>query len=116
MTVKVHPLRLTLNSGFTTREVLHAGVQIQDHMTTQNSGTGSTGSTTTVIDGLIIDVLAGVMPDDHEALDGGRHSMSTGEEDAGTLGIVNGDYTIELSVMKGTTSQWNHPTSCSRWI
>ena len=57
-------------------------------MTTQNSGTGSTGSTTTVIDGLIIDVLAGVMPDDHEALDGGRHSMSTGEEDAGTLGIV----------------------------
>lgn len=99
-----------LNSGFTTREVLHAGVQIQDHMTTQNSGTGSTGSTTTVIDGLIIDVLAGVMPDDHEALDGGRHSMSTGEEDAGTLGIVNGDYTIELSVMKGTTSQWNHPT------
>ena len=99
-----------LNSGFTTREVLHAGVQIQDHMTTQNSGTGSTGSTTTVIDGLIIDVLAGVMPDDHEALDGGRHSMSTGEEDAGTLGIVNGDYTIELSVIEGTTSQWNHPT------
>ena len=26
------------------------------------------------------------------------------------LGIVNGDYTIELSVMKGTTNQWNHPT------
>ena len=101
---------LDLDTDFTTREVLHAGVQIQDHMTTQNSGTGSTGSTTTVIDGLIIDVLAGVMPDDHEALDGGRHSMSTGEEDAGTLGIVNGDYTIELSVMKGTTSQWNHPT------
>ena len=99
-----------LSTGFTTREVLHAGVQIQDHMTTQNSGTGSAGSTTTVIDGLIIDVLAGVMPDDHEALDGGRHSMSTGEEDAGTLGIVNGDYTIELSVMKGTTNQWNHPT------
>ena len=99
-----------LSTGFTTREVLHAGVQIQDHMTTKNSGTGSAGSTTTVIDGLIIDVLAGVMPDDHEALDGGRHSMSTGEEDAGTLGIVNGDYTIELSVMKGTTNQWNHPT------
>ena len=99
-----------LSTGFTTREVLHAGVQIQDHMTTQNSGTGSAGSTTTVIDGLIIDVLAGVMPDDHEALDGGRHSMSTGEEDAGTLGIVNGDYTIEISVMKGTTNQWNHPT------
>jgi hypothetical protein len=99
-----------LSTGFTTREVLHAGVQIQDHMTTQNSGTGSAGSTTTVIDGLIIDVLAGVMPDDHEALDGGRHSMSTGEEDAGTLGIVNGDYTIELSVLKGTTNQWNHPT------
>jgi len=99
-----------LSTGFTTREVLHAGVQIQDHMTTQNSGTGSAGSTTTVIDGLIIDVLAGVMPDDHEALDGGRHSMSTGEEDAGTLGIVNGDYTIELSVMKGTTNQLNHPT------
>lgn len=101
---------LDLDTDFTTREVLHAGVQIQDHMTTQNSGTGSTGSTTTVIDGLIIDVLAGVMPDDHEALDGGRHSMSTGEEDAGTLGIVNGDYTLELSVLKGTTKKWSHPT------
>ena len=99
-----------LSTGFTTREVLHAGVQIQDHMTTQNSGTGSAGSTTTVIDGLIIDVLAGVMPDDHEALDGGRHSMSTGKEGAGPRGIFNGDYTIELSVMKGTTNQWNHPT------
>ncbi|MGB0365805.1 MAG: hypothetical protein ACPGJD_07090, partial [Candidatus Poseidoniaceae archaeon] len=73
-----------LNTGFTTREVLHAGVQIQDHMTTENSGTGSTGSTTTVIDGLIIDVLAGVMPDNHGPLDGGLHSMSTGEDDAGT--------------------------------
>ena len=101
---------LDINSGFTTREVLHAGVQIQDHMTTQNSGSGQQGSTTTVIDGLIIDVLSGIMPDDHEPLDGGLHSMSTGEEDAGTLGIVNGDYTIELSVLKGTTQKWSHPT------
>jgi hypothetical protein len=50
------------------------------------------------------------MPDDHEPLDGGLHSMSTGEEDAGTLGIVKGDYTIELTVMKGVTSKWSHPT------
>ena len=85
-------------------------------MTTQNSGTGSTGSTTTVIDGLIIDVLAGVMPDDHEALDGGRHSMSTGEEDAGTLGIVQGDYTLELSVLKGTSQKMESSHSCGQWI
>ena len=98
-----------LNTGFTTREVLHAGVQIQDHMTTENSGTGNTGSTTTVIDGLIIDVLAGVMPDNHGPLDGGLHSMSTGEDDAGTLGIVQGDYTLELSVFKGATKKWSHP-------
>ena len=101
---------IDLNTGFTTREVLHAGVQIQDHMTTENSGSGQQGTTTTVIDGLIIDVLAGIMPDDHEALDGGLHSMSTGEEDAGTLGIVQGDYTLELSVLKGTTKKWSHPT------
>jgi hypothetical protein len=101
---------IDLNSGFTTREVLHAGVQIQDHMTTQNSGSGQQGTTTTVIDGLIIDVLAGIMPDDHEPLDGGLHSMSTGEEDAGTLGIVQGDYTLELSVLKGTNKKWSHPT------
>jgi len=101
---------LDLNPGFMTREILHAGVQIQDHMTSKNTGTGSSGSTTTVIDGLIIDVLAGIMPDDHEPLDGGLHSMSTGEEDAGTLGIVKGDYTIELTVMKGVTSKWSHPT------
>ena len=101
---------LEINPGFTTREVLHAGVQIQDHMTTQNSGSGSQGSTTTVIDGLIIDVLAGIMPDDHEPLDGGLHSMSTGEEDAGTLGIVTGDYTLELSVLKGGDQKWSHPT------
>lgn len=101
---------IDLNPGFTTREVLHAGVQIQDHMTSENSGTGTSGSTTTVIDGLIIDVLAGIMPDDHEPLDGGLHSMSTGEEDAGTLGIVQGDYTLELSVLKGTTNKWSHPT------
>ena len=101
---------IALNTGFTTREVLHAGVQIQDHMTTENSGSGQQGTTTTVIDGLIIDVLAGIMPDDHEPLDGGLHSMSTGEEDAGTLGIVQGDYTLELSVLKGTTKKWSHPT------
>ena len=101
---------IDLNKGFTTREVLHAGVQIQDHMTSENSGTGTSGTTTTVIDGLIIDVLAGIMPDDHEPLDGGLHSMSTGEEDAGTLGIVQGDYTLELSVLKGTTKKWSHPT------
>jgi hypothetical protein len=105
-----NPSVVDLNSGFTTREVLHAGVQIQDHMTTENTGTGSSGSTTTVIDGLIIDVLAGVMPDNHEALDGGLHSMSTGEEDAGTLGIVQGDYILELSVLKGATTKWTHPT------
>ena len=101
---------IALYTGFTTREVLHAGVQIQDHMTTENSGSGQQGTTTTVIDGLIIDVLAGIMPDDHEPLDGGLHSMSTGEEDAGTLGIVQGDYTLELSVLKGTTKKWSHPT------
>jgi hypothetical protein len=50
------------------------------------------------------------MPDNHEALDGGLHSMSTGEEDAGTLGIVQGDYTLELSVLKGATTKWTHPT------
>ncbi|MEC8588881.1 MAG: hypothetical protein VXY35_01865, partial [Candidatus Thermoplasmatota archaeon] len=100
---------ITLNTGFTNREALHAAVQIQDHLTTQNSGTGQQGSTTTVIDGLIIDVLAGIMPDNHEPLDGGIHSMSTGEDDAGTLGIVQGDYTIELSVLKGATTKWNHP-------
>jgi len=105
-----NPSIVDLNNGFTTREVLHAGVQIQDHMTTKSTGTGSSGSTTTVIDGLIIDVLAGVMPDDHEALDGGLHSMSTGEEDAGTLGIVQGDYTLELTVLKGATTKWTHPT------
>lgn len=101
---------IDLNTGFTTREVLHAAVQIQDHLTTENSGTGNTGTTTTVIDGLIIDVLAGVMPDNHEALDGGLHSMSTGEDDAGTLGIVQGDYTLELSVLKGASKKWSHPT------
>ena len=101
---------ITLNTGFTNREALHAAVQIQDHLTTQNSGTGQQGSTTTVIDGLIIDVLAGIMPDNHEPLDGGIHSMSTGEDDAGTLGIVQGDYTIELTVLKGATTKWNHPT------
>ena len=100
---------IDLNTGFTTREILHVGVQIQDHMTSENSGTGQSGSTTTVIDGLIIDVLSGIMPDDHEPLDGGLHSMSTGQEDAGTLGIVQGDYTIELSVLKGTNNKWNHP-------
>ena len=101
---------ITLNTGFTNREALHAAVQIQDHLTNQNSGTGQQGSTTTVIDGLIIDVLAGIMPDNHEPLDGGIHSMSTGEDDAGTLGIVQGDYTIELTVLKGATTKWNHPT------
>ena len=35
---------LDLNTGFTTREVYHAAVQIQDHLTTENSGTGNTGS------------------------------------------------------------------------
>ena len=100
---------IQLDTEFMTREVLHGAVQIQDHMTTTNSGTGSQGETTTQIDGLVLDLLAGVMVDDHEPLDGGLHSMSLGKEDAGRLGITTSDYTVELTVKKGTAVKWNHP-------
>ena len=100
---------IELDTEFMTREALHGAVQIRDHMTTTNSGTGSTGQTTTEINGLVLDLLVGVMVDDHEPLDGGVHSMSLGETDAGRLGIVTGDYTVEVTVKKGSSVKWTHP-------
>ena len=57
-----------------TREVLDSGVKISTVTKTENSGSGNTGSTTTEIDGIVVEMMAGLLPTSHEHLDGGGHT------------------------------------------
>ena len=51
---------------FMTREVLDSGVKISAVTKTENSGSGNSGSTTTEIDGIVVEMMAGLLPTSHE--------------------------------------------------
>ncbi|MBF15096.1 MAG: hypothetical protein CMA97_06250, partial [Euryarchaeota archaeon] len=95
---------IDINPEFMTREVLDSGVKISPVTKTVNSGSGSSGTTTTEIDGIVVEMMAGLLPTSHEHLDGGGHTDANGI-------WVEGDYTLEMVIKKGSTVVYGESSS-----
>ena len=90
-----------LDSSQMTRTPLESGVRIAPVFETTNNAQQQT--TTTTFEGITIEVMAGLLPDSHQHLDGADHSPS------GDLRTVQGDYTITVNIKKGSSTVWTHP-------
>ena len=95
---------IDINPEFMTREVLDSGVKISPVTKTVSSGSGSSGSTTTEIDGIVVELMAGLLPTSHTHEDGGGHTDANGI-------WVEGDYTIEMVIKRGNTVVYGQSSS-----
>jgi hypothetical protein len=95
---------IDINPEFMTREVLDSGVKITPVTKTESSGSGQQGTTTTEIDGIVVEMMAGLLPTSHEHLDGGGHTDANGI-------WVEGDYTLEMVIMRGNTVVYGESSS-----
>ncbi|DAC16976.1 MAG TPA: hypothetical protein D7H90_06345 [Candidatus Poseidoniales archaeon] len=89
-----------INPEFMTREVLDSGVKIMPVTVTETSNQ----QTTTEIDGIVVEMMAGLLPTSHEHLDGGGHTDANGI-------WVEGDYTLELVIKQGNTVVYGQSSS-----
>ena len=95
----------TITPGFLNREVLQSGSKITMVTKTTTTGQGSSGTTETVVDGVLVESIVGLFGSSESNEDGGEHSMST---------ITNylpvfSDYKIQLKVLKGSSLKWTSP-------
>jgi len=95
---------IDINPEFMTREVLDSGVKITPVTKTESSGSGQQGTTTTEIDGIVVEMMAGLLPTSHEHLDGGGHTDANGI-------WIEGDYTLEMVIMRGNTVVYGQSSS-----
>lgn len=95
---------IDINPEFMTREVLDSGVKITPVTKTESSGSGQQGTTTTEIDGIVVEMMAGLLPTSHEHLDGGGHTDANGI-------WIEGDYTLEMNIKEGTTVVYGQSSS-----
>ena len=95
---------IDINPEFMTREVLDSGVKITPVTKTESSGSGQQGTTTTEIDGIVVEMMAGLLPTSHEHLDGGGHTDANGI-------WIEGDYTLEMVIKRGNTVVYGQSSS-----
>jgi hypothetical protein len=86
------------------REVLNSGARISEMLKTVSSGSGNQGTSTTEVDGLVIESMFGLFNPDESPLDGGEHSMTNLK-----LLTLFSDYTVQLAVKDGTTTTYTSP-------
>ena len=91
---------IDINPEFMTREVLDSGVKITPKTKTENSGQTSS----TEIDGIVVEMMAGLLPTSHEHLSGGGHTDANGI-------WIEGDYTLELVIKEGNTVVYGQSSS-----
>lgn len=91
---------IDINPEFMTREVLDSGVKITPVTKTENTGQ----DTSTEIDGIVVEMMAGLLPTSHEHLDGGGHTDANGI-------WIEGDYTLEMIIKEGTTVVYGQSSS-----
>ena len=91
---------IDINPEFMTREVLDSGVKISTVTKTETSN----DQTTTEIDGIVVEMMAGILPTSHEHLDGGGHTDANGS-------WVEGDYTLEMVIKRGDTVVYGQSSS-----
>ncbi|MBO63221.1 MAG: hypothetical protein CMA94_00370 [Euryarchaeota archaeon] len=91
---------IDINPEFMTREVLDSGVKISPVTKTENTGE----ETTTEIDGIRVEMMAGLLPTSHEHLNGGGHTDANGI-------WIEGDYTLEMIVKRGDSVAYGQSSS-----
>ena len=91
---------IDINPEFMTREVLDSGVKISTVTKTETAN----DQTTTEIDGIVVEMMAGILPTSHEHLDGGGHTDANGI-------WVEGDYTLEMVIKRGDTVVYGQSSS-----
>ena len=91
---------IDINPEFMTREVLDSGVKISTVTKTETAN----DQTTTEIDGIVVEMMAGLLPTSHEHLDGGGHTDANGI-------WVEGDYTLEMVIKRGDTVVYGQSSS-----
>ena len=91
---------IDINPEFMTREVLDSGVKITPVTKTENNGQ----ATSTEIDGIVVEMMAGLLPTSHEHLDGGGHTDANGI-------WIEGDYILEMIIKEGTTVVYGQSSS-----
>ena len=70
---------IDINPEFMTREVLDSGVKISpQYIKKQNAPRMAAVETTTEIDGIVVEMMAGLLPTSHTHLDGGGHTDANG--------------------------------------
>ena len=95
----------TITPGFLNREVLQSGSKITMVTKTTTTVQGNSGTTETVVDGVLVESIVGLFGSSESTEDGGEHSMST---ITNYLPIFS-DYTIQLKVLKGNSLKWTSP-------
>ena len=82
------------------REILNSGARISEVLKTETSGT----TTTTSVDGLIVESIMGMFAPGEGPQDNGEHSMTN-------LGLtpVSSDYTMQLRIKKSGSTEYSSP-------
>lgn len=94
-----------LNPEFMTREVKDSGVRITPIISQESTGDSNDPGNDKQVEGILVEMQAGLLPSSHVHQDGGSHSE--------TGGIwVESDYTLELIIKKGNTVVYGS-TDCS---
>ena len=99
---------IDINPEFMTREVLDSGVKISTVTVTENecvsTPQGEECETVTEIDGIVVEMMAGLLPTSHEHLDGGGHTDANGI-------WIEGDYSLEMVILRGNTVVYGQSSS-----
>jgi len=83
------------------REILNSGARISEVLKTQTTGT----STSTSVDGLVVESIMGMFASSEGTRDNGEHSMTNL-----ALTPVASDYTMQLRVKKSGSTEYSSPT------
>lgn len=83
------------------REMLNSGARISEVLKTETSGT----STSTSVDGLVVESIMGMFSPGEGTRDNGEHSMTNL-----ALTPVASDYTMQLRVKKSGSTEYSSPT------
>ena len=86
------------------REVLNSGARISEVLRTQTSCTGNDRTTTTTVEGVIVESIMGLFGPDERTQDNGEHTMTNL-----ALTPVASDYTVQLRVKKGSSTEYSSP-------
>ena len=93
---------VTINHDLMVREAKNGGVRFAHVLETTNQGTSSE----TEVKGISIEIAVGLYSNSETNKDGGGHTISSDIN----YPFMSGDYTIDVKIKEGGSSQWTHTT------